>query len=142
MDRDAIEGLTGLFGVMVPILAIVLGIGLAFWSIYWNHQKRQLQYRERQLMIEKGLTPPPQLLGDDRKKNTPEDCLRRGTVLLFLGIGLAVGSAVLGNGGFMDDNEFVGLVALTAAIVGFIGLGNLVYYFIARRKPEDTARTL
>jgi uncharacterized membrane protein len=91
-------------------------------------------------MIEKGLTPPPQLLGDERKRNTPEDCLRRGVVLLFLGIGLAVGTAVLQN--FMEDREFVGLIALAAAIVGFIGLGNLVYYFIARRKPEDTALTL
>jgi len=139
MDSEAIESLTGLFGVMVPIVAIVLGIGLAFWSVYWNHQKRQLQYRERQLMIEKGLTPPPLLL-EGKKPIRPEDSLRRGTILLCLGIGLAVGTAVLQN--FMDDREFVGLVALTAAIVGFIGLGNLVYYFIARRKPEDTARTL
>ena len=139
MDSEAIESLTGLFGVMVPIVTIVLGIGLAFWSVYWNHQKRQLQYRERQLMIEKGLTPPPQLLADERKRITPEDCLRRGTILLFLGIGLAVGSAVLGN--FMGGREFVGLVALAAAIVGFLGLGNLVYYFIARRKPDEMPRT-
>ena len=141
MDSKAIESLTGLFGVMVPIVAIVLGIGLAFWSVYWNHQKRQLQYRERQLMIEKGLTPPPLLL-EEKKSIRPEDSLRRGTILLFLGIGLAVASAVLGNRGFLNDDEFIGLVVLTAAIVGFIGLGNLVYYFIARRKPEDTARTL
>ena len=51
------DNLVGLFGILVPLSAIVLGIGLAFWSIYWNHQKRQLQYRERQLMIEKGMTP-------------------------------------------------------------------------------------
>ncbi len=80
------------------------------------------------------------MLEDARKKNTPENSLRRGIVLLFLGIGLAVGTAVLRN--FMDDREFVGLVALAAAIVGFIGLGNLVYYFIARRKPEDAVPTL
>jgi hypothetical protein len=124
---------------MIPLSAIVLGIGLAFWSVYWNHQKRQLQYRERQLMIEKGLTPPP-ILVEEKHTTTPEASLRRGIVLLFLGIGLAVGTAILGN--FFDDREFVGIVALAAAIVGFVGLGNLVYYFIARRKPEDTARTL
>jgi hypothetical protein len=142
MDSAAIESLTGLFGVMVPIVAIVLGIGLAFWSVYWKHQRRRLQYQERQLMIEKGMVPPPELPEDNRRMigRTPEDCLRRGTVLLFLGIGLAVGAAVLQN--FMDDREFVGLVALAAAVVGFIGLGNLVYYFIARRKPEDAVPTL
>jgi len=128
----------GLVALLIPITAIVLGIGVAFWAIYWSHQKKRLQYQERQLMIEKGLTPPPVLLDDDRAKTTPEDCLRRGVVQLFLGIGLAVGTAVLGN--FMDDREFVGLVALAAAIVGFLGLGNLVYYFIARRKSDDSGR--
>jgi Domain of unknown function (DUF6249) len=133
------ENLIPLAGIMIPLSAIVLGIGLAFWSVYWNHQKRQLQYRERQLMIEKGLTPPPILL-EEKHTTTPEASLRRGIVLLFLGIGLAAGTAILGN--FFDDREFVGIVALAAAIVGFVGLGNLVYYFIARQKPEDTARTL
>ena len=51
MDSDAIESLTGLFGVMIPIVAIVLGIGVAFWAIYWGHQKKRLQYQERQLII-------------------------------------------------------------------------------------------
>jgi hypothetical protein len=133
------EDLVPLAGIMIPLSAIVLGIGLAFWSVYWNHQKRQLQYRERQLMIEKGLTPPP-ILVEEKHTTTPEASLRRGIVLLFLGIGLAVGTAILGN--FFDDREFVGIVALAAAIVGFVGLGNLVYYFIARRKPEGTAGTL
>ena len=130
----------GVLALMIPIVAIVLSTGLAFWWVYWNHQKRQLQYRERQLMIEKGLTPPPLLL-EERTTITPEGSLRRGTILLCLGIGLAVGTAILGN--FFGDREFVGLVALAAAIVGFIGLGNLVYYFIARdrSRPEVADRT-
>jgi hypothetical protein len=133
------EDLVPLFGIMIPLSAIALGFGVAFWSIYWNHQKRQLQYRERQLMIEKGLVPPPILI-EEKHRTTPEVSLHRGIVLLFLGIGLAVGTAILGN--FFDDREFVGIVALAAAIVGFVGFGNLVYYFVARRKPEDTAPTL
>jgi uncharacterized membrane protein len=134
-----VEEIQDIVALLIPITAIVMAFGIAFWSIYWGHQKKRLQYQERQLMIEKGLTPPP-VLEDAREKNMPENSLRRGIVLLFLGIGLAVGTAILGN--FFDDREFVGIVALAAAIVGFIGLGNLVYYFIARRKPEDTARTL
>lgn len=129
-----------LLGIMIPLTAIVMGISLSFWSVYWNHQRKRLQYQERQLMIEKGMAPPPELVEDGRKKNTPEDCLRRGTILLFLGIGLALGSAVLAN--FTNDEELVGVAGVAAAIIGSLGLGNLVYYFIARQKPEDTARTL
>jgi len=134
------EDLVPLFGIMIPLSAIVLGIGLAFWSVYWNHQKRQLQYRERQLMIEKGLTPPPQLLGDDRKGNTPEDSLRRGIVMLSLGIGLALAGVFLST--FEGGVRGMRGMGVAAAIVGSLGVGNLVYYFIARRKPDDSARTL
>jgi hypothetical protein len=136
--RDA--EIAGLLALVIPVTAIVLGFGIAFWSVYWNHQKKRLQYQERQLMIEKGLTPPPVLLEDDRKRITPEDCLRRGIILLFLGIGLALGSAVLTN--FMDDSEFVGVVGVAAAIVGSLGVGNLVYTFVARRKSHDTVETM
>ena len=76
--------------LMIPIIAIVLGIGVAFWAIYWDHQKKRLQYQERQLMIEKGMEPPPVLLDEEEKKVTPEDCLRRGTIMLSLGIGLGI----------------------------------------------------
>jgi hypothetical protein len=119
----------------IPLSAIVLGIGIAFWFIYWEHQKKRLQYQERQLMIEKGLTPPPVLPDQPKKKITPDDCLRRGTVLLFLGLGLAVGYGVLGRQ--TSDEELVGMIGLAAAIVGFLGLGYLAYYFIARPKASD-----
>jgi hypothetical protein len=47
---------------------------------------------------------------------------------------------VLAN--FADDQELVWIAGVAAAIVGSIGLGNLVYYFIARRKPKEGARAL
>ena len=77
---------TGALAMMIPIVGIVLGIGIGFWAIYWDYRTKQLKYRERELMIEKGLTPPP--LVPDKTPATPEDCLRRGTIMLFLGIGL------------------------------------------------------
>lgn len=135
MDSAAIESLTGLVGVIVPIVAIVFGIGVAFWSIYWDHQKKRLQYQERQLMIEKGLTPLPEL-PKEHKKVTPEDCLRRGTILLFLGLGSGVGYIVLANSG--GEGPPAWLVGVAGAIVGFLGLGNLVYYFLSRnRRPDE-----
>ena len=74
--------------LMIPILTVMLAFGVAFWWIYWDHQKKRLQYDERRSMIEKGMEPPPVLPDERKKKVTPEDCLRRGTVMLFLGIGL------------------------------------------------------
>ncbi len=119
--------------LLIPIIAIVMGIGLAAWAIYWDHQKQRLQHEERRLMIEKGMTPPPDLAAE-KKLVTPEDCLRRGTILFFLGIGLGIASLVV-RGGALSD-----LLGVAAAIVGLLGLGNLVYYFIARnREPHNVA---
>ena len=126
--------------VMIPIIAIIMGIGMgigvAAWAIYWDYQKKRLQYEERRLMIEKGMTPPPDLAAE-KKLVTPEDCLRRGTILLFLGIGLGIASLVVP--GPFSDFPPVWLLGVAAAIVGLLGLGNLVYYFIARnREPHAT----
>lgn len=126
--------LTGVLGVLTGLATVVLSLGIAFWAIYWDHRKVRLQYQERQLMIEKGLTPPPVLPG--RAKPTPEDCLRRGTVLLFLGVGFGAAAVVVFNA-WPQEAEFGGVLGVTGAIVGFLGLGYLVYYFIARRKTHD-----
>ncbi|HEY5616882.1 MAG TPA: DUF6249 domain-containing protein, partial [Vicinamibacterales bacterium] len=103
--------------------------------------KKRLPYQERQLMIEKGLTPPPVLPEQPKKKIGPEDCLRRGTVLLFLGVGLGVVYGVLSRPGVEGPPAW--LAGVGGAIVGFLGLGYLAYYFMARRgsggSPESTA---
>lgn len=128
---DQVEGV---LGVLTGLTTVVLSLGIAFWSIYWNHQKKRLQYQERQLMIEKGLTPPL-VLPEEPKKVTPEDCLRRGLVLLFLGVGFGVGYVVLSRPGVEGPPAWIAGVA--GAIVGFLGLGYLTYYFIARRNPQE-----
>ena len=118
--------------LMIPIIAIVLGIGVAFWTIYWDHQKKRLQYQERQLMIEKGMEPPPALLDEEEKKVTPEDCLRRGTIMFFLGIGLGIAYLIAPAG----DGPSSWFVGTAGAIVGLLGVGNLTYYAIAKRQSE------
>ena len=132
------SALTDLVALSIPLTAIVLGISVAFWRIYWDHQKKRLQYQERQLMIERGMVPPPDL-PDPKRTATPEDSLRRGIAQLSIGIGLAVGAAILTH--FTNDKEFVGVVSVAAAIVGFLGLGSLVYYYIARGKSVDVSQT-
>jgi len=61
-------------------------------------------------------------------------------VLVSLAIGLAAAAIFLastdGPGRSMRG------IGVAAAIVGSLGIGNLVYFTVARRKPEDPARTL
>ncbi len=121
--------------LLIPILAIVMGIGLVFWIIFWDHRHKQLQYAERQLMIEKGMTPPPTLPEKASDRVTPEDCLRRGTTMVFLGLAFVVAYFLLLNVG--DDGPPPWTAGVAAAIVGFLGIGNLVYYFVARAKGRD-----
>jgi len=53
-------------------------------------------YEERRLMIEKGMTPPPIVM--DEGTRSPDDSLPRGTIMMFLGIGLGLGYFVLQTG--------------------------------------------
>ena len=130
------DDFTDVIGALTGLSAIVMGIGLAFWSVYWSHRKRQLQYEERRVMIERGMTPPPDL-PHDKIRITPQDCLRRGVVLLSLGAGFALGAVVLAN--FSSQQQLVWVAGVAAAIVGCLGAGNLAYYVIARQKPEEAA---
>ena len=117
-----------LVGVATGLVAVLMSFGIVFWWIYWSYRKKQLQYHERQLMIEKGMVPPPVL---PEERMTPEDALRRGTVNVCLGIGLGLAGLIAANS---IDEDLGGLAAVAAVIVGFVGVGNLVYYLIARRR--------
>jgi hypothetical protein len=116
-------------GALVPIVAIVLGIGVAFWSLYLEHQRKRLVYEERRLMIEKGIVPP------SMPENPPrplESSLRVGLVLVFLGVGLVI--AALFPGIMTRAPGLAGLVGMAAPIVLMLGAGNLAYYFIAKKQ--------
>lgn len=123
-------------GELIPLSAIVLAMGVAFLSMYLDYQKKRLQYQERQLMIERGMTPPA-LLPEGKKgpRGSPDDSLLRGIVMSFLGVGLGIGYVVLMNSG--GDGPPPWLAGVAAAVVGFIGVGNLVYYAIAHRAARN-----
>ena len=133
MDAAVVGELTGLLGVMVPIVAIVLGIGVAFWSIYWDHRKKQLQYDERRLMIENGMTPPA--LDGGSKATLPEDSLRVGIIMTFIGIGLGIAYLIMLNSESGGPPDWI--FGVGAVIVGMLGLGNLLYYRVAQSRGEQ-----
>ncbi len=90
-------------GELIPIIAIVLGIGIGMLAIYLDFRKKrelfQLYHAERMAAIEKGieLPPlPPDLLRDTRTPEARGARHRRfGFVLLFVGV--AVGLALWGT---------------------------------------------
>jgi len=48
------------FGMLIPVIAIVGGLIIAGLAIHHKARLKELAYRERIAMIEKGLVPPPE----------------------------------------------------------------------------------
>jgi hypothetical protein len=107
-----------------------MGIGIAFWAIYWDFRTKQLRYRERELMIEKGLTPPSPLMTPEKQPPSLEECLRRGIIMVFLGIGLGISYFVL----LHAWGPPAWICGVGGAIVELIGIGYLIYYAIAKKQ--------
>jgi len=87
------------FAVMIPVVAIVMGVGIGMLSLYLQYRKKrdisQLYHQERMAAIEKGidLPPlPPEFFQDSSLRDrSPARHRRSGLILLFLGITIAAG---------------------------------------------------
>lgn len=148
---------------MNPIVVIItLAMVTILWAVYWEFRKKQLQHEERRLMIEKGMTPPPVLSGNgftaarelryaerllliekglvpppdepkERRPLTRADFFRWGTIMVFVGIGCALGYAtVSATPGIAEASDWLLGLGVAGAIVGMTGVGSLVYYFSSR----------
>ena len=116
---------------VIPTVAIVMGIGIAFYSLYLEDQRKRLQYEERRLMIEKGITPPPML--PDRPRHSAESSLRAALILICLGVGLMLAAFFPGE----RPNGLTRLAGTAAPIVLLLGVGNLLYYFMAGKRQSS-----
>lgn len=122
-------------GVFIPIVAIVMGIGVAMLSI-WSEHKRKAQlleqnHRERMQAIEKGieLPPlPPNAIGMSNGPSTASAAksLRSGIMLLLIGILLYIGIDHAGG----SEGALFGLIPAA------VGVANLVYAAIQWKKEE------
>jgi len=116
--------------LLIPLLAIFMGIGIGMLAIYLEYRKRkemfELYHKERMAAIEKGmeLPPLPEEFFSNGKPSSPHAKLLAGLILLFLGLALFV--ALYFTAGFS--------VALYALVPGSIGLALLLYYFVIGRK--------
>ncbi len=100
----------------LAFLAVVALIVIS--AIRFRHAttRRRLELARR--MVEKGIEPPPELVGVHNGSD-----LRRGLVLVFTGVGLLLASLLKGGG----DLSPAGLIP------GFIGVGYLVSHRFAVR---------
>lgn len=130
------ERLVFLIPILIPIVAITLGIGIAMLAVYLNYRKRKdiftLYHQERMVALEKGVEVPPlpdSLLSDEARPYNPRKHLLQGLVWLFVGLGAGV--AVWAT------------VSYTWALFGlvFIGIGaaHLIYYAVEGKNEANPA---
>jgi hypothetical protein len=133
-------------------------MGVVFWGfvasiilvpVYLRYKDRARLHETLRIAYEKGQPVPPELITalqsgvTPRRPWTPESDLRRGLVLL--GVGLGIGA--LGYGlwyGLMSVNDMAayisgGCVAGAGAIPGLIGVAYLVLWATRRKAPGDQA---
>ena len=148
MDSDSIpNAVVPILGVMIPIIAIVLGLGLGMLKLWLDYRKKreilQAHHAERMAAIEKGIelpALPPQFYGSD-SKSLPVDVLREelkgrhlglnylrsGLVWLLVGIALSVALYADHDHGGSHSAAWWGGLPIA------FGLSKLLFYFIANR---------
>ncbi len=108
----------------LAFLAVVALIVISVIRFRHATLRKRLDLARR--MVEKGIEPPPELLGSNASSD-----LRRGLVLVFTGVGLLAASLLGGNEGLSP----------AGLIPGFIGIGYLVSHrFSTSRRPEGSRR--
>jgi FtsH-binding integral membrane protein len=127
---DMESPITEVIAVMIPIVAIVMGIGIGMLGLLLDYRKKRemfaMHHQERMAAIDKGMEVPPlppEFFQDARRRRTPADSLRRGLVLLFLGAAITGALYVSARG-----------VYLWGLVPAAIGAALLLFYFIEGRK--------
>ncbi len=135
-----------LLPLLIPIVAIVMGIGIGMLSLLLDYRKKRdiyaLHHKERLAAIEKGIEVPPlppeffEENRNRRRRGDPLHGLRSGLVWLFVGAALCVALYTT----HPDRSLWTwGLLPMAA------GLAKLLFYRIAGRAadpalpPDDQA---
>jgi len=125
MDEDTMA-------LLIPILGIVFGIGIAVVAVLTGHRRKmqrvELRHKERLVAMEKGLELPPELEDPENGgMRSRSGALRSGMTMLGVGIVLY----------FALDRVAGNDVALFGLIPAAIGLANLIFYFIEGRRKAN-----
>jgi hypothetical protein len=124
-----------ILGVLIPIIAITLGIALSVIIVWTRHRARlaalDQRHRERMAAIEKGVELPPELpINEDESNTGPKKASRfllRGLVCLGIGAALLVSAFTMA----------IDMLALPGYVLVAIGLALTIYYVAAARNESD-----
>jgi Domain of unknown function (DUF6249) len=122
-----------LIAMLIPIIAIVMGIGIGMLAVFLNYRKRvqmfELFHKERLAAIDKGieLAPiPEEFFSDNGKPASPHGTLLAGLIFTFTGLGL-----------FLTLHAYHPDAALYALIPVSFGLAFLIFYFTVGKKQAE-----
>jgi hypothetical protein len=117
--------------VVAPIFITGLVFGFSFLivatSLYAGHRRAQLRHETIRTALEKGMPVPRELL-DAPRASDPQRDLKRGILLVALGIGLATFLGVHEPG---DSSWAVGFIFV------LLGAGFLLSWRLSRRTGTD-----
>jgi hypothetical protein len=147
-SHEAVE----ILGVMVPIVAIVMGLGVGMLKVWLDFRKKrdilQAHHAERMAAIEKGieLPPlPPEFYGGgdvslrdsagtlSQRRQAGLSSLRSG--LMWLLIGVAIGVALYAD----HSNDGAHDAAWWGGVPAAFGLSRLLYFWISNRASAADA---
>jgi hypothetical protein len=143
---DGSDNTVAILGVMIPIVAIVMGLGVGMLKVWTDYRKKrdilQAHHAERMAAIEKGieLPPlPPQFYGsydapaaaaivEQQLKGEAGGLRYLRSGLMWLLIGIAISIAL-----YADHSDHMHTAAWWGAVPIAFGLSKLLFYFIANR---------
>ncbi len=123
----------------IPIIAIVMGIGIAMLGLWLDYQKKsrmfELHHKERLMAIERGMEIPPlpaEFFVNGRREpaGAHSSSLRWGLTWLLLGLAAAV-ALVLNEGP---------QAASWALLPIALGLAQLIYYKVEKSSVAATGK--
>lgn len=115
-------------GTLIPVLGILstiaLPIGLGMYIVIRFINGR---HKERMELIKQGIIPP------EESKSTPNKyrSLRSGILLVGIALGLIISLSISYQLDLRRDSTFL---VVTSAVLLFLGLGYLLFYFLIRNK--------
>ena len=131
MNLDFIST-TAVLGVMIPIIAMLIGLVIALFAIQRNYRTRQLEHDLRMRALEKGYDIPPMPITQKAKPVYPFTW-----PFIFLGFGIALICIYL----FADGEEETLSFGLIIFFIGVALFGSR-YYGVKKDELAASERTL
>ena len=126
---EVAEGILGMFAIGVGYVAILLPALIVLIVFLYRNKDKKNRY-EAVVAVSKNIEDPSEikeLLYDLKEKKQPIDYRRSGVITLGVGVGLFL------FGLFINENVFMGVGALVAAI----GVGQIVAGYLYPNTSEE-----